>query len=219
MNNILTFKFIDIWANKSAKNTYVKIKDSPEQLKSLKEFIEEIKNVKYEENELNELSYTKTFEYGFKIIYGAIIKGGLLLISAWLLNILLPTLVVTASFGIIRVFAGGLHFDSYTKCTYVSLIALLLGGALGKYIPFIMLINIIVFIFTLSMFTSFAPVENKNRPLKEFEKPKFKTIAIINLFFLLVVQCFVDVNIIKESIMFGMLFAGTITLPIVNKLQ
>lgn len=219
MNNLLTFNFIDNWSQSSAQHIYNKIKYSTVELSNVRNIIENLKKVKYEDSELTEQSYTELFSYGFKVIYGAIIKGGILLTLALLLNILIPTLVVIASFGIIRVFAGGLHFESYTKCTYISIVFLLMLGVMGSIIPFNNIINIIVFVFTLAMFVSFAPVENQNRPLKDKEKSRFKSITIINLFILLALQSFIDVNIIKESIMFGILLSGFITLPIVNKLK
>jgi accessory gene regulator B len=213
MQNIFTFKFIDAWSIYCAKRLYEPIKDKPEILRQLKVLIENIKHVTYDDNELNEQSYIDIFQYAFKAIYGAIIKGGLLLLIASLLNILVPTLVVTASFGIIRVFAGGLHFKSYTLCTYVSLICFLIGGVIGSAFKYNLYINIIVYIFALTNFLLYAPVENENLPIKPHKKIIFKRIAIVNTTILLLLNTIFLYNI---SITVGVFIAGLITLPIFN---
>jgi accessory gene regulator protein AgrB len=128
---ILNFKFIDTLSRKSAKWAYEKQSSDVEGMKPILDLTLKIKQrwrkdkIEYTDCELTEDEWLKKFEYDFKFTYGAIVKGTLLLSVAWLLNILIPTLVVTACFGIIRVFSGGLHFDSYTLYTYISLITLI----------------------------------------------------------------------------------------------
>lgn len=214
MINIFSFEFINHFSDISAMIVYSKIKNY-----KIENIINSFKKSDNSNMRFTYEDYIDLFSYGFKVIYGAIVKGIILILLACILKVLISTLVVTSSFGIVRIFSGGLHMKSYTKCTYISLTILLLGAFLGKNIPFYNLINIIVFIFTFIMFILFAPVENENRPLKDFEKFKFKIKAIIHLFVLFIIQLFLDLNIIKESIMFGVLLAGIITLPIVNKLK
>ncbi len=212
--NILTFKFIDIWSKYSAKKLFEPMKNNPDSINQLKLLIEKIKRVEYEENELNEDSYIGIFNFTFKGLYGAIIKGGLLLSIAWLLNILEPTLVVTASFGIIRVFAGGFHFESYALCTYVSIASLLVLGVIGKHLDYNMYINIIVAVFSVILFILFAPVENKNLPIKPKNKPIFKLIAILNTTTITILNLLV---FNQATIILGILMTGIITIPILNK--
>jgi accessory gene regulator B len=87
---------------------------------------------------IHELSKEKPYKlkylyyYGFQIIYGSINKGLLLILLGLLFNILPQLLLISLSFASVRIFAGGLHFDSYTKCAYISLITFVLMGLLAK---------------------------------------------------------------------------------------
>jgi len=54
------------------------------------------------------------YYYGFQIFYGAINKGFLLLLVGLLFGILYQIMITTLAFMSLRVFIGGLHFDSYT---------------------------------------------------------------------------------------------------------
>ncbi len=212
---LLNFEFIDTLSKKSGHKLYKNLADKPNGIKNLKEFIENWKHVKYADNDFSEIPCTNMLSYDFKIIYGAIVKGGLLLSLAWLLDILVPTLVVTACFGIIRFFAGGLHFKSYTLCTYVSLISLLSLGYIGSHLPYNWFASTIMFGIVIINIIKFAPVENDNLPIKDGKKPLFKKIALINTVVLFVLNVF----ICQLPITLGVFMAGIITLPLFNRLK
>ncbi|MDD4624635.1 MAG: accessory gene regulator B family protein [Bacilli bacterium] len=159
------------------------------------------------------------YYYGFQIFYGSINKGLLLLIIGLALHILPQILVATLSFALLRVYIGGLHFDSYTKCAWVSLASLTTLGLLSKYVSYSNLINTLIFIVLLGIILKLAPIENKNRPLKGNEKIKFKYVALILLFALYIVQILINDKNINNSIMYGVFLSGIIALPIFNKIK
>jgi len=164
-----------------------------------------------------------TYYYGFQIIIGGINKFILLIISGLLLNILPQLLLTTLSFVPLRLFSGGLHLNNYTKCLYFSLLTFIVFGLLAKYIILNQFITMLIFIFVFILILIYAPVEHPNRPLKENEKRKFKVIALFildilfacNIYFYNVSNNFT----ISNSITYGILLAGLITLPVVNKLK
>ena len=160
-----------------------------------------------------------TYYYGFQVIYGTINGFLLLILLGLLFNILPQLLIVTLSFIILRVFAGGLHFDSYTKCAYFSLLTFLIIGLLAKYIYMPITITIVIFLIIFVLFLLYAPVENKNRPLKGSDKIKFKLISILLLAILFFIHLFINNIVISNSIVYGVLLSGIITLPIINKLK
>lgn len=169
-------------------------------------------------NKLNQSHAHKyAYYYGFQIIYGAINKFILLIIIGLLFHALPQILIVTISFMILRIYIGGLHFDSYTKCTYVSLFCLVLMGLLSKYISYHFLINLFVFSTIFIIALIYAPVEHKNRPLNNIQKIKFKYIALVLICIIYSVQFVIKDTNISNSIMYGVLLAGIIALPIFNK--
>ena len=164
-----------------------------------------------------------TYYYGFQIIIGGINKFILLIISGLLLNILPQLLLTTLSFVPLRLFSGGLHLNNYTKCLYFSLLTFIVFGLLAKYIILNQFITMLIFIFVFILILIYAPIEHPNRPLTEKEKRKFKLIALFildvlfafNIYFYNVSNNFT----ISNSITYGILLAGLITLPVINKLK
>lgn len=160
-----------------------------------------------------------TYYYGFQIIYGAINKGLLLILLGLSLGILPQLLIATLSFSMVRVWAGGLHFDSYTKCAYVSLLSFSVVGLLSKYIHLNITTITLIFLFALFIFLMYAPIEHPNRPIKENERMKFKIIAISILIILFVVTLNINNFTISNSIPYGILLSGLIATPIFSKIK
>ena len=159
---IITLRFIKLWSYQSAR------------------YIQQTRQESHR--------HRYTYYYGFQIIYGGINKFLLLILLGLLFNILPQILLVSVSFVILRVFAGGLHFDSYTKCAYFSLLTFLIIGLLAKYIYMPITITIVIFLIIFVLFLLYAPVEHSNRPLKEGNKIKFKLISILLLIILFLIH-------------------------------
>jgi len=161
----------------------------------------------------------QVYYYGFQIIIGGINKFLLLIISGLLLNILPQLLLTTISFASLRIFTGGLHYDSYTKCSYVSLLSFTLIALLSKYINLNQFISMLIFLSVLFLILIYAPIEHPNKPIKENKKIKFKIIALFVLNILVIINLFTNNTIISNSIIYGILLVGLITTPIINKLK
>jgi len=160
-----------------------------------------------------------TYYYGFQIIIGGINKFILLITLGLLLNILPQLILVTLSFASIRIFAGGLHYDSYPKCSYVSLLSFTITALLAKYIILNQFISMLIFLSVYFIILIYAPIEHKNKPIKENKKIRFKIIALFVLTILVIINSFTYNVIISNSIIYGILLVGLISTPFVNKLK
>ena len=161
----------------------------------------------------------QVYYYGLQIIIGGINKFLLLIIPGLLLNILPQLLLVTFSFASLRIWTGGLHYDSYTKCSYISLLSFTITALLAKYIILNQFISMLIFLSVLFLILIYAPIEHPNRPIKEKEKIKFKIIALFVLSTLTIIHMFTNNIIISNSIVYGILLSGLISTPFVNKLK
>ena len=161
----------------------------------------------------------QVYYYGFQIIIGGINKFLLLIISGLLLNILPQLLITTISFVSLRIFAGGLHYDSYTKCTYISLLSFTIMALLSKYIILNQFISMLIFLFMYFIILIYAPIEHPNKPIKENKKIRFKIIALFVLSTLTIINLFTNNTIISNSIIYGILLVGLISTPFANKLK
>jgi accessory gene regulator B len=168
-------------------------------------------------NESHKQKYV--YYYGFQILLGAINKGLLLILIGLLLHVLPQIIIVTLSFASLRVFIGGLHFNSYTKCAWVSLFTLVGIGVLSKYTTYSVLFNIAVFLLLFYVIITYAPIEHKNRPLKDDDRSKFKLISYVLLLVIYSVQMLINNPEINNSIMYGVLLAGIIALPIFKNVE
>ena len=161
----------------------------------------------------------QVYYYGFQIIIGGINKFILLIIPGLLLNILPQLLLTTISFVSLRIWTGGLHLDSYTKCTYISLLSFTITALLAKYIILNQFITMSIFLIVLFLILIYAPVEHKNKPIKENKKIKFKIIALFVLITLFIINISTNNIIINNSIIYALLLVSIISTPFANKLK
>lgn len=186
-----------------------KIKTIKEKILQLNKDISKRKYLTYD--------YKGVYYYGFQIIYGAINKFALLIIVGILFHALPQILIATLAFCSIRVWIGGLHFNSYTKCAYVSLLCLVTAGLFSKYIPFNSIANIVVFSTLFMIALIYAPIEHPNRVLQLDDKKRYKYTALVLICVVYSIQWFINDTNIKNSMMYGVLLAGIIALPMFNK--
>ena len=175
------------------------------------------KHIQTERKESHKHRYK--YYYSLQFIYGTINQFLLISVTGLLLNILPQIIITTISFISLRLFSGGLHFDNYKICTYFSLLTFTIFGLLAKYIILSHLITTIIYLLIYFIIFIYAPIEHPNRPLNNSEKTKFKYIALFILTGLYLTTNLTNNIIITNSITFGILLAGLITLPVVNKLK
>ena len=202
---LLTFRYIKLISYISARYLHNKMK--------------EYHKKEHDTDKPKKIYNRYTYYYGFQIIIGGINKFLLLITLGILLNILPYLILTTLSFISLRIWTGGLHLDSYSKCTYVSLLSFTLIALLAKYIILGQFINISIFLIIYFLILIYAPISHPNRPIKEKQKIKFKLIALFSLSILTIIHSFTNSIIISNSIIYGILLAGLIMLPIVNKLR
>jgi accessory gene regulator B len=157
--------------------------------------------------------YRSGYYYGFQILFGAINKLILLVGLSLLFGIFNTTMMAMLSFVVLRVFAGGLHFKSYTLCAYFSISSMILLGVLAQQIVFNNYITNMIFGLIFVMFLLNAPVENFNKPFKNNEKTKYKIFTLFVASILFLIQYIISITWIKISILLGVILAAIITLP------
>jgi len=75
------------------------------------------------------------YAYGMEILLCSVSKLLLLFIIASILNILVPTIFTFIAFAGFRVFGGGAHLQTYSRCLVVGLSTLLILAKLSTVIP------------------------------------------------------------------------------------
>ena len=173
----------------------------------------------HQQSKLKPYKLKYVYYYGFQIIIGGLNKFLLLITLGILLNILPQLLLTTLSFISLRIWTGGLHLDSYSKCFYVSLLSFTLMALLAKYIILSQFITMLIFLIIYFIILIYAPISHPNHPIKHNKKIKFKLIALFSLTTLILIHSFTHNIIISNSIIYGILLVCLISTPITSKLK
>lgn len=130
----------------------------------------------------------RIYYFGFQVLYGEIFKIIIIAFISLLLGIIVPELIILATFVSLRIFAGGYHMNTYGKCFYATLIIFLAAGAFIQYSPGIWSMEIILGLFIITSILAFycvrkyAPRDTPNKPITDPDDiSRFKRISTIHI--------------------------------------
>jgi accessory gene regulator B len=206
--------------------TYKFIKQDQNNIDKIKMIIEKARGCSLE-GKFKIINTKYMFYYIYQGIFSFLFELILLTVTSLLLGTFIETMLVSLSFGLVRIFAGGMHLDSSTKCTVISWLTFILAGLLAKHlIVFFKFVGVVtlykqiiflVFSTIMGIYVLYAPAENHNRRLISTEKTKFKAYAIMILMSLFVVQIVINNNVVSNSILIGVTISGIIVTPFANR--
>jgi len=158
--------------------------------------------------------------FGIEIFFVTLIKwGGLLGVGALLGN-LTEAFIFTIAFTLLRNRAGGLHFQSFYKCFFITLVLMISSIYIVQIIPSKEnhLLMLLLLSLTILLVFIYAPIDTPNKPLREEEKEIYRKqsryivlfLSILTLTFTLFIPAFLPYGtIISLSC-----FLEAITLPL-----
>ena len=156
------------------------------------------------------------YSYGFNQILFIMLNFITILIIGISFNMLFETIIFMITYIPIRIYAGGYHARTQTKCYIFSVFMLILA----LYIIKLKLMSNILIIILLSIISSIiiislAPVEDINKPLDEKETEIYKKRTIKNLIIILVfliISLILNKRIITSCICVSLLFNSVMLL-------
>lgn len=147
-------------------------------------------------SEMLDESHQKKAEYyyGFQIAIGGIIKAATLVAVATLFGVLIPALIVSLSFALLRKVAGGYHMNTYGKCLVVTIGLFVSAALLARYtylywsLESMIILITLTFSIALYILIKYAPKDTPNRLITDpEEKRKFKSLSILYILIWLLV--------------------------------
>jgi accessory gene regulator B len=164
--------------NTLAKNTAKIIVDNTTDYEDLSKLLSNLKHREY--SLLSREDLTEIFEYAFKAIYGESAKLIIILALAYILNILIPVVIVAIVFVSLRSIAGGFHMDSFMKCLIITASLFIIPTYLVDRLTFIhsfngielSVITIVTYILCYWMAHKYAPKDNPNKRITDMNKIK-----------------------------------------------
>lgn len=117
--------------------------------------------------------------YGSELVLSFLISIFLLLIVGVITNTFLQVVSYIIIFVFLRRFTGGYHASSYFKCKLVMITNYLFVIMSSRYTPFSISLFMITFILGLIIIFMYCPIENKNKPIPESKRMKFKLLSSV----------------------------------------
>lgn len=159
-------------------------------------------------NELIENDDFEIYRYGFETLIYFIVNISVALCIGIIFDRFIHTIIFLSCYCTLRQFTGGYHARNYVECTltfvviYISTIFVANNIVIDKYKYLLILLMIISSFFIYKL----APLDHRNKPLNEYEKKNYNSIAIKIV--LIVSSIFISstlFNIFKEYIIYSLL--------------
>lgn len=177
------------------------------------EFSQKVVNILDPNDKFSEIEHLQMY-YGIQnLIYNIVVTSIILILSAsW--KCFTETFMLFAIFGILRLIAGGFHFNSILKCISVTTLIMLCGG---KYLSATRLsipVCIIFAVFANIVFIFHIPKGTKNHKYSLLQKKRLHFIS----FFLTIIAFYVDK--LRATIILSMFIVAIFLVPeIIHRFQ
>jgi len=154
---------------------------------------------------------TDSVRYGLEIILGTLIKGVILLTSAYFLGILPQVIIALTCGSLLRLVSGGAHCTSYLRCLSCGLVIYLSTGEIAKYLEKLLSLDLLpavllpCYLIMALCACLWAPAEVPYRTMNYEEWILFKSLTLVLLTVLLTAAFMTSSRIRLSLIMAGLL--------------
>ncbi len=168
----------------------------------------------------------EVYSYGFQLLLSMILKGTGLIVLGLVTGHVAETIIFVLTFGLLRIFAGGIHAHSYFKCFAVTVAlvyaAVWLSNQLNSHSDTILILAIILILSNALVFL-FSPIDSPNKPLSKQEKimNRHRSIMVITIGSIMIVSSFILVPAFQYHSIIASLgfFIEALTLINVSKIK
>lgn len=161
------------------------------------------------------------YEYGFELVVSGILGFIIVATVGIVFKIFIPSLIFYFIFVIVRTFSGGYHATSYLTCK-ITFIAVYIGVMFFSvlfYQNYHLIYHILLIAIYIISILQYAPVENKNKPLDNYERMKNRRISIILAVIISTVSFITAYFSIKYAMVIAMSLLSVAMLMIIGNLK
>lgn len=154
--------------------------------------------------------------YGLEVLLNNLLKLLVILLLAVAMGVCLETIFVFVGFGILRLYAGGVHCDTNKMCWFSSILICVGNAYLAKLIAFPIPVALGIVVVCIFVVARYAPSGTKKNPIKECEREirKRKSLLVVLIYAIVIILGWQIVFV--RALAFGMLSEAIALLPIVN---
>ena len=128
-------------------------------------------------NEYIKQEFFEEYLYALEIILNILIADITMLIIGFATGMLWECVVFWLVYKILRKYCGGYHFATSLKCYLSSCIMCIVALAVARYVPYNILVWIVITLSATIILFIISPVEAANKPLDEKEQKIFGRVA------------------------------------------
>lgn len=119
------------------------------------------------------------YKYGINQMFNMLLNIATFLVIGLIFHMTLETIIFTAAYIPLRIYAGGFHAKTPFKCWIVSAVMLIAVLSAIKYADLKLYVFDILALIGIAVILVLSPVEDKNKPLDELEKKIYKKRCIL----------------------------------------
>ena len=160
----------------------------------------------------------KKLKYGLECFYNMVTKTVVMIILAFILNIVWEFFLLTVIYSTLRMYGFGIHMKTSLQC-WVTTLPIYIGGCLlVKYITFSNTFIQLLWTIGFLSFLLFAPADTPKRPLIHKEKRiRAKILSLIILGFYFVLSFYITDPILKNLIIYALFMESISINPLMYK--
>lgn len=130
-------------------------------------------------------------EYGLYIFISNMVKSVLTLFIAALFGLFYPVAVAFLSFGVLRIFAGGIHAKKSSHCFFIATIIYFLIACVASIIVLTPELITTIFLVCLLVVLRYAPADVKEKPIHSQKQRKLLLrLSVVTLVLLYIIAMF-----------------------------
>ena len=171
------------------------------------------------ERQGDHIDYLK-MKLGIETILTNVTKAIIVYGVAIILNLFLQTLILHLAYAAVRKYSYGLHANSSTVCSIVSLVLFVGSPYLSQYIPFNNLLVIACGLLFLTLLYFFAPADTDKSPIiGEARRRSLRNKALVTCSVITIIALLYPDPFIKSLLMLGVAIQIVMILPLTYKIM
>jgi accessory gene regulator B len=166
----------------------------------------------------NDVDYLR---YGIEILIRGFIKILILLVSAFLLDLLLPMIIVLSTFIFFRFLTGGHHYSTYVRCLFIDLIIMLTISYIATKLALLnssIILALLCFSIVVGLFLSYkyAPSNHFYKKITEQHKSKLKKYSLFSIIIWGLVMFYLISNSYSKELIFASMLSFLLQLSSIH---
>lgn len=177
-----------------------------------------IKHLENKESKWSEIEILK-MQLGFQILIHNFFMICFIIILSAVLQMLLESMILLISYGVLKVNAGGIHFKKSSLCLLSTCIFVICGVVTSRHIYFPFYLVLFIYISCIITLWIIGPQGTKNNPIlpHNYCKMKRNTIFLSFSYFIITIYTFITTDEVPYLLFIAIVFETVSLLP--NKLK